>query len=1028
MRFHVFMWGLTLSAILSGGVRAGDAPVPEKVEAEVVVDFGALEPDVVRMPYAEKGQSAHKGNVAEKAALQLEWNRAEAPWCTVQFGRKMPVAAEGKLHFALRLFRPKESTVRRTSLFVVDRDNEVFQLVAELPVPPGAWETVDFELDPVAPKANIWGGTVENRVPDAPLRIQGVSCTHTGKAGTETAALGPLTVRPATAPIQAALVTGDDLPLVVPGREGELRLVLHNPGLAPREAVFEYRLHDPEDREVVRDRLPVALAGGTARAIPLPAPAQFGVHTVRWRVTDPAAHDDSDGNATTVADQPPHRFAYMAPAGPAAFPRKGGTDAEGRTVFFFGVCAHPQRYPSADRRRMARAAGLCGVELVRFALEVERLNPREGVWTFDTYDDVARVLAENNLAFAPIFMGMPAWADAADWTPAVPNNSPRGHRPDHRHWADFIRTFAGHYRPHMRFAEIWNEPDLIPFANFGPGEYLELLRIASPILRDAVPGITLFSAGFATPDQNPPGRTADPAYVRKSVEGGRGLYDIFAVHMHATPARFRDHYLPALARFRRETDDKTPWYANETGLPVYGGITEQRQAETLFINLLRAWAHGAIGFNWYNLRDTRHDAGDPEANYGLLTHDFQPKPAFVAYNTLARYFRGATLSARGANDDGRLVFRAADGAWLVPVWREDTARGDALRMVTGVDGDVSIIDLWGNAQNAKGENGVFLFAVPERPVILRFAGQARAPTPEGAFITYDESVRLRPGEDRTVVYTCRNPSTEPLRVDFAFAPTPGLAVTPASRRATIPPGGETPSTFTFRLARGHRPEPLPLAVTVEGVWSGTLAIRPEILLSVPAGAFAPEPALALRSPEQVHPLMPVEGSYAHLQWRGPGDLSADVHVARDTDALRVRVVVADDIHAQPFGGVDAWKGDNVQLGLQLPRQRGLWDIGLTHGADGDPEVFVWLQPEGYDAAAAAGQIRLATRRDDAAGTTTYEAVLPFRAVGLTDGIGREGFQLNVLVNDNDGEGRENAIAAAPGMLDKDAARFPWFCF
>ncbi len=968
-----------------------------------LADFGKLAPDELHLPLRDKGQSCESAPAAGRPALKLEWNCTEARWCTVQFRKPVLLPDAEKVQFSLELYREKESSVRRASLFIVDRDGETFQLVADLPSAAGAWETVKFDFDRANLKANVWGGRVQNRVPDPPLRLQGVSCSFTAQHGIGGAALGKLALVPEKAKIEITLETGDDLNLVIPGRESELRLKLHNPGLLAQEADLEYLVCDPDGEELLRKQVPVKLAGTGTCDIPLPRPEQFGVYTVRFQ---------ADGG--NLFQQRLHRYAYLQPAGP--LPGKPGG-------FVFGICAHPQRYPAADRRRMMRAASLCGAKLVRSALESHRLEPRQGEWNFDIYDDIVRLCRENDLEFAPIFLGMPAWATAKDWVPAVKNNSPRGQRPDYRHWEEFVRKVAERYRADLHYAEVWNEPDLIPFANFSPGEYLEILKITSRALRETVPGITLFSAGFATPDLNPPGRSADPDYVRKCVEGGRQYYDLFAVHMHSTPAHYRAQVEKLLA-FREKLKDDTPWYANETAIASIGEISEQMQAETLFHNLFTAWSNGAVGYNWYNLRNIKEDPGDSEANYGMLTRDLQPKPVYAAYNMLTTCFRGAQLVAKAEN---ALVFRAADGSYLIPHWREEGTSGNTLLLFTGVDGDASVIDLWGNVTKTAGRDGVVLLENRGRPAVLRVAGQAAPPVPVGNFLRFDSGLRLFPGRKVTASYECRNPSSAPLAVKVELPSTPELAISPAARTVTIPPGGKAALTFDFAPVKEYRACPVPVTVSVGNLWQGTLDLLPRSVISIPAGKFNLEPEFKLNHPDQVQSLVPVEGSFAHLQWKGPEDLSAELRLARNERELLLEIIVRDDIHHQPHSGREVWQGDNVQLGMKLPRQNGQWEFGFTHLADNTPEVYTWMTPEGYDAAQAAGQIRLNTRRDENTKQTVYEAAIPFRAIGLTEGIGKEGFQLNLMINDNDGSGRESCISAAPGMLSKDSSTFPVFC-
>ena len=1145
------------------------------------LNFAKLPPTELVLPLQAKGQSVEAGTAGGRPALLLEWNCGEARWFSLNCKRSPRLPEFDRAEFSLEFFRPQGSTVRRASLLLADRDNEVFQLTTLLPAGESGWKTVKFTLDPKAIQGNVWGGKKKNRIPDFPLRIAGVTCSYAATQGIESAALGQLTwelspgappeapsavalppgrelvdfstlldseinprlgTKPVTAqrgsfdgrpglalrrqdstsprvalgllqklelpefdraeltlelyrptgsaaggaavtvsdrngrytslytplprakggwetlrfplnhqkltktvqgklhppafplrlqsvvcnsrppkedapivlgklmihtlsaPLEASVETGDELHLVLPGKEKQVRLQLRNPGTAPRSVTAALRLFDPDDRLLLETSGEFQIAGAAVQAIPLPPPERFGVYTVKLTLKE----KDSLRHETL-------RYARLDPAGTP----QGGVDG-----FLFGICSHLQRYPAEERRRMARAAALCGAKLLRVSLESHRIQPRHGEWTFGTYDHIAKLLREYQIEFAPIFLNLPSWAVAADYRQAVKSSSTRGRRPDYRLWEEYVRKVSEHYRSSLRFAEVWNEPDLIGFANFPPEEYLQLLKITSSVLRETVPGITVISAGFASPDLNPPERTADPHYVRKCVEGGRGLYDLFAVHMHTRPERYREYYVKNLLRFRKELNDTTPWYSNETALASFGEISELDQAETLFLNLFCAWNNGAAGYNWYNLRNIKEDPGDPEANYGMLTWDFQPKKVYAAYNTLARYFRGAKLLR---HNESTPLFRAADGSWLIPCSPLEK-RNHALLLFTGIRGEATRIDLWGNREQLPVSGGIALLKSTGHPVILQVKGQPAPPEPAGELLRFAPNFRLLPGREVKSVVECRNPSRTPLKLDLTFRPPAGLAVTPANRSVTIPPGEDVSLSFSFRTDKNCRADLLPLDVSAGTIWKGTLALPLETVIPIPSGAFSREPQFRVNRPEQVTSFVSVEDATAHLQWKGPADLSAELFLARSDRELRLRMIVRDDIHHQPVSGRDVWQGDNVQLGLRLPRQNGQWEFGFTRLADGKPECFVWLHPEGYDPAKSLRQIRLSTRRNESAGETVYEAVIPFRAIGLTPEIGEEGFHLSFLVNDNDGTCRESAISASPGMLNKDSSRYPAVCF
>lgn len=1161
---------LSACLIVSCGLSAG------------TLDFAKRPPTELVLPLQAKGQSVEAGTAGGRPALLLEWNCGEARWFSLNCKRSPRLPEFDRAEFSLEFFRPQGSTVRRASLLLADRDNEVFQLTTPLPAGESGWKTVKFTLDPKAIQGNVWGGKRKNRIPDFPLRIAGVTCSYAATQGIESAALGQLTwelspgtppeapsavalppgrelvdfstlldseinprlgTKPVTAqcgsfddrpglalrrqdptsprvalgllqklelpefdraeltlelyrptgsaaggaavtvsdrngrytslytplprakggwetlrfplnhqkltktiqgklhppafplrlqsvvcnsrppkedapivlgklmihtlsaPLEASVETGDELQLVLPGKEKQVRLQLRNPGTAPRSVTAALRLFDPDDRLLLEKSGEFQIAGAAVQAIPLPPPERFGVYTVKLTLKE----KDSLRHETL-------RYARLDPAGTT----QGGVDG-----FLFGICSHLQRYPAEERRRMARAAALCGAKLLRVSLESHRIQPRHGEWTFGTYDHIAKLLREYQIEFAPIFLNLPSWAVAADYRQAVKSSSTRGRRPDYRLWEEYVRKVSEHYRSSLRFAEVWNEPDLIGFANFPPEEYLQLLKITSSVLRETVPGITVISAGFASPDLNPAERTADPHYVRKCVEGGRGLYDLFAVHMHTRPERYREYYVKNLLRFRKELNDTTPWYSNETALASFGEISELDQAETLFLNLFCAWNNGAAGYNWYNLRNIKEDPGDPEANYGMLTWDFQPKKVYAAYNTLAHYFRGAKLLR---HSESTPLFRAADGSWLIPCSPLEKRNRHALLLFTGIRGEATRIDLWGNREQLPVSGGIALLKSTGHPVILQVKGQPAPPEPTGKLLRFAPNFRLQPGREVKSVVECRNPSRTPLKLALTFRPPAGLAVTPANRSVTIPPGEDVSLSFSFRTDKNCRADSLPLDVSAGTIWKGTLALPLETVIPIPSGAFSREPQFRVNRPEQVTSFVSVEDATAHLQWKGPADLSAELFLARGNRELRLRMIVRDDIHHQPVSGRDVWQGDNVQLGLRLPRQNGQWEFGFTRLADGKPECFVWLHPEGYDPAKSLRQIRLSTRRSESAGETVYEAVIPFRAIGLTQEIGEEGFHLSFLVNDNDGTCRESAISASPGMLNKDSSRYPAVCF
>ena len=137
----------------------------------------------------------------------------------------------------------------------------------------------------------------------------------------------------------------------------------------------------------------------------------------------------------------------------------------------------------------------------------------------------------------------------------------------------------------------------------------------------------------------------------------------------------------------------------------------------------------------------------------------------------------------------------------------------------------------------------------------------------------------------------------------------------------------------------------------------------------------------------------------------------------------IQISVTDDKHVQPHQGVNVWKGDNIQLAFRISGQSSLWTAGLTLLANGKPELYLWDLPLELLKQPPLQSWKLEARRS---GTRTeYEVRIPLSSIGVTTELLKLGISFNVLINDNDGFGRESFIAIGPGIGEsKDPSRYP----
>jgi hypothetical protein len=143
-------------------------------------------------------------------------------------------------------------------------------------------------------------------------------------------------------------------------------------------------------------------------------------------------------------------------------------------------------------------------------------------------------------------------------------------------------------------------------------------------------------------------------------------------------------------------------------------------------------------------------------------------------------------------------------------------------------------------------------------------------------------------------------------------------------------------------------------------------------------------------------------------WQGPDDLSLNIYLGRDGDALCVAVDVTDDKHFNRYASQDIGRGDALQIELTMANAV-LWNIGLALTQTG---VAFHQWKGANDALAKDGSV--AVVRDEAARITRYEMKLPLADLGLEPG---NVFSVSAVVfDDDDGFGQCYQIQAVCSRL------------
>ena len=233
-------------------------------------------------------------------------------------------------------------------------------------------------------------------------------------------------------------------------------------------------------------------------------------------------------------------------------------------------------------------------------------------------------------------------------------------------WARFVSLAVQRYRPggaagtHVRYWEIWNEPDLCQFWNGSPQEYARLLKVAYLVIKHYDPQATVLWGGLAHYEQ-PDFLTVlvntlaqDPLAPRYN-----GFFDAAASHQYSASwlgYRYTKRVRDVLASVGW---GHKPVWITESGVPVcddYPGppcpspyrANPLEQAAYIWQNVAYTRMAGGGPIFHFQLHDDCGNVVAPNSpdGFGLRKNEpdsycspanAEPRPAYTAFQVVTRY-------------------------------------------------------------------------------------------------------------------------------------------------------------------------------------------------------------------------------------------------------------------------------------------------------------------------------------------------------------------------------------------------------
>ncbi|MEM7809720.1 MAG: hypothetical protein AAF561_16540, partial [Planctomycetota bacterium] len=566
-------------------------------------------------------------------------------------------------------------------------------------------------------------------------------------------------------------------------------------------------------------------------------------------------------------------------------------------------------------------------------------------------------------------------------------------------------------------------------------EYVELLAAAYEEIKAVDPDAIIISGGMASIEH----RHAKLDLYDMLFGEHTDIYDWFGYHRHGPFHHFVNDIDQLLARREAAGGEKKPFYFNETGLYT-DRPGEYAMAEDLAKKLAYSWALGAKGYHWFCLWVPERDRENSAYGFRMFNEDFTPRPVWVAYNTVARYLRGREFSHTLDLGDGRYgyAFRGdgvftGDGSddYVLVVWTQDQALAPAI-LALDAEGAESVaeINLMGVSKELETIGESVVLRVGHEPTLVAIDGARDLPADFEPIVEAAPGLTLLDGQTSLATITVSNPLPEALSVELQW-----------SARGGVTLDGDQPQTVEERVSAGAaasftRAVRLNNAVDIAGGPAGFVDAKWRLspddawqVASIPVlkaravGTVSDtqrEPDFTLNRADQVVNNSEVDPETFAFRWLGPDDLSADVWITAEEGMLDFRIDVNDDQHRQPNGARSMWKGDSVQLGIELPELRGFWELGVALSDDGETITYSWGVPAGVDREVSPWR-DLSIKRLDT--TTQYRFGLDLETLGKGEALG-DRLNFNILVNESDSDFREGYIQLAPGIAEsKNPALF-----
>jgi exo-beta-1,3-glucanase (GH17 family) len=319
--------------------------------------------------------------------------------------------------------------------------------------------------------------------------------------------------------------------------------------------------------------------------------------------------------------------------------------------FGFAAGGNLQSFPPVTLRRYLDAARASHAGWIRIDLNwdvIQHHGPKRYDWS--RFDKLISAITARRMRVLAGILYTPSWARAKGTAANYPPTNLAA-------YARFVRSVARRYaKKGVHAYEIWNEPNTATFwgPTPDPARYTRMLKLAYGAIKKADARATVVSAGLSPYGEygQHDGEHINPLdFLEAMYAHGAGKWlDAVGWHPYNYPfglgfaessawSQMSETNPSARTIMATHGDEAKQLWPTEFGFPTGStsrDVSEATQAQLVTnaytILKSRPWTGPAF---FYSFHDSGTNKLDVEHNFGVVRHDFSPKPSYDAYQAVA---------------------------------------------------------------------------------------------------------------------------------------------------------------------------------------------------------------------------------------------------------------------------------------------------------------------------------------------------------------------------------------------------------